>query len=94
MKFTQADKDYFTAVRNEDPSVDQMFKDLRALMEHFPGSKIKHLQVRDSEWGEPQPEGEPYVPLPRSVTIPNDKQTSVKATTAAERRRLFTRYKQ
>jgi hypothetical protein len=94
VKFTQADKDYFTAVRNEDPDVDQMFKDIRAIMEAFPGTKIKHLQVRDSEWGTPMPEGEPYVPIPRSLTIPNDTKKSPKASTAKERRRLFTKYKQ
>lgn len=94
MKFTQADKDYFTAARNEDPSVDQMFKDLRAMMEAFPGSKIKHLVVRDSEWGEPQPEGEVYIPLPRIETIPKDKKTQQRAMTAGERRRAQTKYKQ
>lgn len=94
MKFTQADKDYFTAVRNEDPAVDQMFKNMRSMMEAFPGSQIKYLKVRDSEWGKDFPPGEPYVPLPRAVTIPNDTKTKRSGMTAAEKRRSMTKYKQ
>lgn len=94
MKFTQSDKDYFTAVRSEDPAVDQMFIDIRSLMEAFPGSKIKHLKVRDSEWGEPQPEGEPYTHIPRPETIPVDTKTQQKPMTAAQKRRAMTKYKQ
>lgn len=94
MKFTPADKEFFAAVRKEDPAVDQLFKDIRQVMEYFPGSKIKHLQIRDSEWGEPQPEGEPYVPLPRIKTIPNGKKPQQRALTASQRRRAQTVYKQ
>ncbi len=94
MKFTQADKDYFTAVRKEDPAIEQMFVDIRAMMEAFPGSKIKHLKVRDSEWGEPQPEGEPYIPIPRPETIPKGTKEQQKPMTAAQKRRAMTKYKQ
>lgn len=94
MKFTPADKKFFAAVRKEDPAVDQLFKDIRQVMKYFPGSKIKHLQIRDSEWGEPQPEGEPYVPLPRIETIPNNKKPQQRALTASQRRRAQTVYKQ
>ena len=93
MKFTQADKAFFAAVRKEDPAVDQLFKDIRAVMEHFPGTRIKHLEIRGSEWGEPQPEGEPYVPLPRPETIPNGKKQHQRPLTAGERRRAQTIYK-
>lgn len=93
MKFTQADKDFFAAVRKEDPAVDQLFKDIRFVMEYFPGAKIKHLEIRGSEWGEPQPEGEPYVPLPRIETIPKSKKTQQRAMTASEKRRAQTIYK-
>lgn len=93
MKFTQADKDFFAAVRQEDPAVDQLFKDIRAVMECFPGTKIKHLEIRGSEWGSPQPEGEPYVPLPRPETIPNGKKQQQRAMTAGEKRRAQTIYK-
>lgn len=51
MKFTQAEKDYFAAVRKEQPHVDQLFKDIRSLMEQFPGSKITYLNVDGNEWG-------------------------------------------
>lgn len=97
MKFAQADKDYFAAVRAEDPVIDEMFKDMRALMEKFPGTKIQHLVVRESEYGYPQPEGDRYIPLPRAETILNEAkqyQKAKTATTAKERRRLYTRYKQ
>lgn len=92
MQFTSAEKKFFEAVRQEDPSIDQMFKDIRATMEVFKGSKIKHLVVRSGEWGTPQPEGEPYVPLPRDLTIPNAVKHNQKLT-ASERRRANTRYK-
>lgn len=93
MRFTPADKEYFTAVRQEDASIDQMFKDMRALMEKFAGSKILYLKVRDSEWGEEQPMGEPYVPLPRIETIQKGKKPQQRALTVAERRRAQTKYK-
>lgn len=100
MKFTQAEKDYFAAVRKEQPHVDQLFKDIRALMEQFPGSKITYLKVDGNEWGEPSPEGVTPVTIACPKAIPNAKQqqrTAVKAkrpTTKAEKYRQLMRYKE
>lgn len=93
MKFTPAEKEYFAKVRAEDPAVDQLFKDLRQMMETFKGSSIKYLRVRESEWGEDFPPGEPAIFAPRPETIRNDKKTQQTARSAKERRRAMTRYK-
>ena len=100
MKFTQADKDYFSAVRKEQPHVDQLFKDIRSLMEQFPGSKIKHLSIDGNEWGERGPEGVPTMDQSRIETIPDAKEkqrTAVKPKrpkTKAEKYRQLMRYKE
>jgi hypothetical protein len=100
VKFTQADKEYFAAVRKEKPHVDQLFKDIRSLMDQFPGSKITYLSVDGNEWGEPSPPGVPVLPKDRPETIPNAKQkqrTAVKSkrpTTKAEKYRQLMRYKE
>lgn len=93
MKFTPADKEYFAKVREEDPVIDQMFKDMRQMMEAFKGSSIKFLKVRDSEWGEDFPPGVPASEIPRPETIPYDTKKQQKAMTAAQRRRAMTKYK-
>jgi len=90
MKFTQADKDYFAAVRKEKPHVDQMFQDIRSLMEQFPGSKITYLNVDGNEWGKPSPRG--LVP-----NAPEQGRTAVapkRPTTKAEKYRSLMRYKE
>ena len=90
IKFTQADKDFFAIKRQENSDVDQLFKDVRDLMEQFPGSKITYLRVGESEWGEPSPEGV----LPCIQTIPNSKQQKQKATTQNAKRVAITKYKE
>lgn len=89
MKFTPADKEYFKQLRTEDPAVDQLFTDMRQIMEAFPGSKIEYLSLPGAEFGTKPPEGVPYVPV---GTTPDRKKA--KQMTAAERRRANTRYKQ
>ena len=89
MKFTDAHKKYFESVRKEEPAVDQMFKDVKAIMQAFPGSRIEYLRLPDAEFGVALPDGIPYV-SGKKETI----QTQTKQMTAAERRRANTRYKQ
>lgn len=94
MKFTPAEKEYFAKVRAEDPSVDQLFKDVRLMMEKF-NARIVHLTVRDQSWGRPMPEGEPYVPVPKALRpkaiLKGTKQQQ--PTTVGQRRRAATKYK-
>lgn len=88
MKFTQADKEFFAAVRQEKPEVDHLFKDLRSLMTQFPGSSITYLKIGEFEWGEKSPEGV----VPCLTTIPNSTKQNQKVLNRNARRRLITRY--
>lgn len=91
IKFTQSDKDFFAVKRKEQQHVDQLFKDIRSLMEQFPGSRITYLQIEEREWGKPSPPGVvPNVPS----TIPVSKKQNQKATTLNAKRVAVTKYKE
>jgi hypothetical protein len=93
VKFSQSDKDFFAAVRKEEPCVDEMFISIRQLTQHFPGAELVYLKVMGKEWGDPGPRGVPMTRIyePTSVELaragpPGDRQR--------QKRRRHTRHKE
>ena len=92
VKFTPADREYFEKVRREDPSVDEMLRTVRQVLEAFKG-RIVHLTIHDNSWGTPMPEGERYVfPERRPESIPKGTKQQRPAS-VQQRRRAMTKYK-
>ena len=93
MKFSPSEKQFFDTVRQEDPEIDQLFRDIRQMSEFFRGSRLQYLMVRGSEWGKDFPDGEKVAHFPRPETIPKGIKANQKALTAGQRRRAMTKYK-
>ena len=89
LEFTKEDKEFFESTRTAQPAVDQLFKDVRSLMDRFANSQITYLQVGSREWGSLEEGVIPNVPpliVKRKKTKP--------PTTQNAKRRAITKYKE
>ena len=89
IEFTKEDKEFFAATRTAQPAVDELFKDVRSLMDRFANSQITYLQVGSKEWGELEEGVIPNVP-PLMVK----RKKARPATTQNAKRRAITKYKE
>ena len=91
VEFSKEDRDFFVSARAADPAVDQLFKDVRALMEKFAGSHVTYLKVGSREWGA-KSEGGVLPNIPMSIL--ERKKATPKPTTQNAKRRALTKYKE
>lgn len=91
VEFSKEDREFFESTRATQPAVDQLFKDIRSLMEEFAGSHITYLQVGQREWGVKSKEGViPHITL----SVLQIQKRMPKPTTQNAKRRAITKYKE